>query len=64
VLGFSAIFFWLWFLTYGKDISKVFIASPEPLVGAFSKGVTQKRRLKDVLSLTSTLADEKLRHNV
>lgn len=53
----------IWLLTSGKDIFKILIASPEPLVLSVSRNVTQARRLRDVFGLASTLTGDHIKHN-
>lgn len=54
----------VWFLTSGKDTTKMFIESPEPFLVDVLRNVTQARRLKDVFGLTSALTDERIKFNV
>lgn len=54
----------VWFFTSGKDVTKMFIESPEPFLVDVLHNITQARRLKDVFGLTSALTDERIKFNV
>lgn len=53
----------VWFLSSGKDISKLFVVSPEPLATSFLGDLTQTRQLKDIFGLTRTLTDVTIKYN-
>lgn len=53
----------IWLMTSGKDVLKILIASPEPLVLSVFRNVTQARRLRDVFGLASTLTGDRIKHN-
>lgn len=56
--------FHLWFLSSARDIAKVIIATPEPLIPRFVKDAALARHLGDVFGLVGTLTCEQLKHNI
>lgn len=54
----------VWFLTFRKDIIKMFIKSPKPFHVDVLYNITHVRRLKNVFSLTSALTNERIKFNV